>query len=520
MELLQTDPAYAHFQLAQLASTVFIEKVPLHARSGYYVDEVFMVPLRRELYWRQLFKECKAMVKAFEVRKENSTDSDDNFDVMLYIVQDMAIEFFALMGSLLDYSLPFQRGMERNFEYVDGVDSQGKCTRKLTVVSRDWFPDDMLFWSLDCLGADMHRPFTLDPGLNFRVLDEMMANPKERSRISQQMYDHVTEMSTINEVISATRSQKLRNRAPSEALMRAAVEQGFRKDAVKKFGHLHIARIGEQLTDRMGSFYSKNPWPPSGKRDAIWLEKATLSRKSLARYWQMVRVLWVKELRDLGVKQETIDEDMELLSADLSPEYEMEKQREKMEVEQNIAAEQAAKIAKARGHRDLSENLSSMHVSSGKENKAMSPQPQRLKHKTRPDQSPVTNDTKTTIEKPGPSTEGEGLPPCRSITVKREHLALFRDMYPTSGHEGRRTFKWQHFLDAMSSVGFRITESSGSGVSFKMLSDDDSSDSDAGSIAFHRPHPDPVIFPIKLRAMGKRMSKWFGWNREIFVERE
>lgn len=515
VQLLQTDPAYVHFMLSQLSSTVFIEKIPHEGRSDYYVDEVMMVPLRREMYWRQLFKECTAMVKAFEASKDGSAGSCEQFDVMLFVVMDMAMEFFAFMGSLLDYSLPLQPGMERNYEYVDGLDSAGNYTRKLRVISRDWFPEDMLFWSLDCLGADMHRSFALDPGFNFHVMDDMISNTKDKARINQHLYDHVTEMAAINEVIAATRSQKLRNREPSEDLLRKVVSENFRKDFISKIGKFSVASLSDELRNSMKTFLSAQ-WP-SGKRDASWLDRAGRCRKSLAQYWQKVRVLWAKRLRELGVKQETVDEDIALLSADLTPEYEMEKAQEIEVVQQRINAEKAARRAKSGSDQDLPDYLSGMHVSPGKENVALKTQLPRLKHKTRPEEVPATTDAKAIIDNCEPSSE-EDIP---TISVKRENLAVFRNMYPASGDEGRRSFKWQHFLDAMVDAGFFITQASGSAVSFRLTSQqDDFQCLDAGSIAFHRPHPDPVIDPVMLRAMGKRLRKWFGWSRDIFEQRQ
>ncbi|KXS98022.1 hypothetical protein AC578_8795 [Pseudocercospora eumusae] len=41
-----------------------------------------------------------------------------------------------------------------------------------------------------------------------------------------------------------------------------------------------------------------------------------------------------------------------------------------------------------------------------------------------------------------------------------------------------------------------------------------------GSVVFHKPHPDPELDPIILHAMGKRLHKWFGRDRDSFVERE
>lgn len=38
-----------------------------------------------------------------------------------------------------------------------------------------------------------------------------------------------------------------------------------------------------------------------------------------------------------------------------------------------------------------------------------------------------------------------------------------------------------------------------------------------GKIIFHKPHPIPKIGSIILHSMGRRMAKWFGWHRELFV---
>ena len=42
-------------------------------------------------------------------------------------------------------------------------------------------------------------------------------------------------------------------------------------------------------------------------------------------------------------------------------------------------------------------------------------------------------------------------------------------------------------------------------------------DAAGGKIIFHKPHPIPKIGSIILHSMGRRMAKWFGWHRELFV---
>ena len=92
------------------------------------------------------------------------------------------------------------------------------------------------------------------------------------------------------------------------------------------------------------------------------------------------------------------------------------------------------------------------------------------------------------------------------VLVKHENLKLLTQMY-TSDNGKTRSFSWKHFVQAMADAGFSVTQGSGSAVSFK---------NDAGTIAFHQPHPDPTIDPVMLSSMGKRMRKWFGWDAEAF----
>jgi hypothetical protein len=34
---------------------------------------------------------------------------------------------------------------------------------------------------------------------------------------------------------------------------------------------------------------------------------------------------------------------------------------------------------------------------------------------------------------------------------------------------------------------------------------------------FYKPHPVEKIDPVIFRSMGKRIIKWFGWHRDLFV---
>jgi predicted RNA binding protein YcfA (HicA-like mRNA interferase family) len=101
--------------------------------------------------------------------------------------------------------------------------------------------------------------------------------------------------------------------------------------------------------------------------------------------------------------------------------------------------------------------------------------------------------------------------------VKPENLAVFHHMFPVRGAESQRSFSWQHFLGAMVDTGFTIVQSQGSAVTLKL---EDHQDHGVNAIVLHRPHPKPIVNPVMLRRIAKRMQKWFGWQRETFVEKQ
>ncbi|KAJ9413614.1 hypothetical protein QL093DRAFT_1107774 [Fusarium oxysporum] len=114
-----------------------------------------------------------------------------------------------------------------------------------------------------------------------------------------------------------------------------------------------------------------------------------------------------------------------------------------------------------------------------------------------------------------PSAHGEPteLTKGTAIEVTRQSLGVFQLMFPDRD-EVVKDVLWDRFVHAMIDAGFTARNNSGSAVAFKQLS------REGGRIVFHKPHPVDKIDPVLLRIMGKRMSRWFGWRRELFVFRD
>jgi hypothetical protein len=65
IELLQTDPAYVQLHARAYKNTLFLETFKPADRWPYIVDQIFLGPLIRECYWRQMLYECDKMERAW-----------------------------------------------------------------------------------------------------------------------------------------------------------------------------------------------------------------------------------------------------------------------------------------------------------------------------------------------------------------------------------------------------------------------------------------------------------------------
>ncbi|KAG0698134.1 hypothetical protein DFH29DRAFT_991187 [Suillus ampliporus] len=80
--------------------------------------------------------------------------------------------------------------------------------------------------------------------------------------------------------------------------------------------------------------------------------------------------------------------------------------------------------------------------------------------------------------------------------------------------EKRGSMKWENFLKVMRDMGFEYDPSTaGSSVRFDPPHKGDR------SITFHKPHPDPTLYPVMLKEFGKKLKDYYGWEEEDFLKR-
>jgi len=319
----------------------------------------------------------------------------------------------------------------------------------------------------------------------------------DRARVDEHVSTLITQLTVVEQILSAIRTQRPRLVSDVETigidrLLNSKSRQRKCVNMVPNDAEL-VYEIGGLL-----EIFGSAVWP-KGVRNEDWLRHATVSREKLAAVWQGLREARKRAQSALcQLTQDEIDEDMLLFRAAESEENLLELEAERLGVEKLVASRKAKESA---GEPSLIATFQDVSLS---EKVALDVFRRKEKAKTRPSQPQQGEHTpaaETAVERIVPE-----LPP---LVVSANNLSLFKRMYPTPNHAPAKVpVDWKHFLQAMVDAGFAVAQSRGSAVMFSKTE---------GSIVFHRPHPDPKIDPVRLQAMGKRLRKWFGWAREVFV---
>lgn len=529
---LQTDPGAVQLAVKGLCSCLYFHFLDKTKEWDRIADEVIFSPIRREMLWRQTLKECDKMIAAHKFLQEDSSEKNRlRFDSSLLVLHDCCTEQLVWAIRDLQYSLPYQPGFEKNYEWQRGSNGKHKAPQ---IHAKDWFLHDRLFWSLDCLCNDPYRDHNCDPVVYLRAFDEQLhkASEKERRRVSSSLLTLVGDVAAIDEVRTAIQCTRGINRNAWKEFCadpRFKLEKRERQELAQNFIKtryevLDIHDLCSAAAPALKELCIRYPWP-KGSATLETAQRAADARDVLAQMWEKIRCVFKKAVIKNGMGGPAMKEYVEMWSLDLSQEYQSLRRSEQEEAHAALKAKIEAK-----------ECLRAANIALL----------QRPKTKTAIDTAAPLNQRQAVLKeistnKPKLKTHGESgnpalfsapadLVPSTStevdverIKVKLANLPLLHQMFPLEAsfsdssspgmpRTGTRSWKWQHFVDVMMDAGFNVSQGSGSAVSFEHSSS-------KGRIVFHQPHPQPIIDPVMLRFMGRRMNRWFGWHRETFVER-
>ncbi|KAI4847264.1 hypothetical protein E4T44_04609 [Aureobasidium sp. EXF-8845] len=276
-----------------------------------------------------------------------------------------------------------------------------------------------------------------------------------------------------------------RNRKTTQGMSDEESER--RRNWIQKSNSSKDPAIGDAVGMYLDDFCTKHPWP-KGMKNEQWLRQATASRASLNLFWQAFRLQWKKKLSDDGVCEEYRAE----VAAERDDVRHLEYKRRMQDQNQVVTPIEAQTV-----------------WGDGNDAPPLSQTGSKTKRQKKPETSEALVPT-ALVTPPKPCT------PLILIPVKHDNMTILHHMFPSCGEESQRSFSWQHFLNAMIDAGFSVLQSQGSAITLRQ---DEERREGVRTIVVHRPHLSPTINPVMLRSIAKRMTKWFGWRRELFIER-
>ncbi|CAK1357527.1 unnamed protein product [Cercospora beticola] len=521
--LLQTDPAYAQ-EVIKMRRVALSNAAPgsRHAKQyedvgGFLVTEL----LTRFEMWHTISSRCselkKAMMHSNEVYTPGTTTPPE-----------VAMHIYALEASIEHWR---ERSSE-DFEELRHFTNLGPRqvppshsgdhmnTSDVNEVLDPDNPIDRLKWQIAGIRQSAGRKGRHPAGhaslfvaiereeATDRIMDQLTREYINDAMIMDEIYTHIA---WIQQILDPTIEFPWVKSGESCCIL---------GDPKCRHSWLQFASGWQQRIGALAQSLMDAPWP-KGRKDLAWLAKATLTRSRLGKLWQGI-------FAEYGKAQEAgrsspcgtyFMTSMTEFANDPAHLAQLEAEREACELEsdrQSLVAEENA--------RALTGYIPQIQWGSdgaGHEKKLKSEKKAKLKAKPVQTAGELARamgtihleyspDDSARLNSDGPLTPHAPI----SIRMKRENLVVFQKMYraDTESNQGG-TIRWQAFVQAMKDAGFTAEEAAGSAVSFR-------SSSLGGSICFHRPHPDPVLHPIMLYAMARRLTKWFGFTTDTFVLRE
>ncbi|KJZ68714.1 hypothetical protein HIM_11892 [Hirsutella minnesotensis 3608] len=333
------------------------------------------------------------------------------------------------------------------------------------------------------------------------LYDSLKKNPHDAKYLSERLMHSLSDLEAVQGILD--RLEIHRPVIPCRSLDECVrEEQGpawkmFRspkKDVAATSIETELKQATQNLMD---TFYT--PGAPSGPRNMEWLHKTQVQRQAIEAFWEALREEKLEKCRHHDFSEQECAELTQGISAHLRPEYR----------ETQIANDEAVLKAIERNQAQPQTPFFPKTVT----NHAPSSQIILPTRSEKPKTRSATEHSDATV--PVDRTE----PPKKQLSLVKIQLRprsweAFDLLFPDLKGANASHLAWTEFVAAMADAGFVASEGSGSAVRFERPGTAESSNR---TIVFHRPHPKPVLCPIQMRSVARRLTRHFGWTRESFV---
>jgi hypothetical protein len=505
---LQTEPAYMRRYIRVLCQGEFYKAMKKEAAGDIVTTELFKDVLS---YWHfsWIKLECE-YVKSIHDRFRDSIHPGESlppvYDKALGALELLLVNEVIKRGTSLGMVMRQRPGFSQNWNF-QWQPAQGPTVFKLdrkpgvTLEQKELFARDPLEWCLIQMQGEPDKQTNYDHALLFAFLENHLAssNPKEKARVDEVLYQKLSDLAACHEMLVSVRLHRPQNKARDIEKL----EESEKRIAWKGWkipGYLTSDDTISLGTALLKDFYGAPL--PSGPKKSTWINRSQTIRKALEAFWTGLRKTPKKVFEMSGFDAEEVRATLEIISSNLTQEYIDSVQAEEQEI---LAAIDRARIpAKV----PMQKEWGSSGTTEGTAPLS------KMKSKTRPAGG---------LEEIDHGVAGMMANSMQfetpKVLVKKRAYDMLTLMFPATATESAKGIEWDMFVHAMSDMGFSARNGGGSAVVFENgnLAEGRAT---SGKIIFHRPHPIPKIDPIMLHSMGRRMAKWFGWHRELFVLEE
>ena len=529
--LLQTEPSYVHREYRLLQDSEYFSVVVPKLSGNVTVEKYNLIgnilsveSTRRFSEWNCVVEECKHVreqLDGYGAQVQLGKPLPEKYNQAVSCLEAALESILWRWTRDVVSLLPKLRGFASCYDHVV-LDIQGAMTRTTAKRQPDYncYREDPLFWCLYLIiYHDIRLGSPFEPPFLFAFLGDLIDKDTrvDKNRLDQRLMDGLADIGAIWEMIMAIRYHRpSRHRMETlQALDLGAARAGCRRLALET-----RSLRGTQVFPSQTSLRVKPPLQlfvesfrlGDGMKESDRQERRLASRRLLKSFWDAARNFQRQYLRDIGLSKDEINMHLASISFDLAPEYLelLEQKNQKIPSSVHVAGSLTKSEAPQCTSWDVSPEQNSRFTNVG---------PVKSKVKRRP--TPREDDVENPLPEARPAANEDvhvheshstdsGIE--NILLVTPESFKIFMDMFPSEDLDSQTAKKgftdWRKFVGAMTDAGFAANHNSGSAVTFIRQS--------GGRIIFHKPHPVAKLDRHMLLGYGKRLSKWFGLNRESF----
>ncbi|TVY16872.1 hypothetical protein LARI1_G006322 [Lachnellula arida] len=513
--LLQTDPAYLR-QVIRVAAEGFLVGHPIDEVHKWAVRDIYTDIWS---YWSwswivEAIENVRVMQTRFRDNIHPGQQLPPKYEQVLQELELLLESQLRNWARPLPELLAWRPGFKDYFKFDHSDPDQVSIEGIVDVPNL--MRQDPLFYILHILPEDFEckKPPSYDMISRWAFLEDHLASttPKDAARLDAKLYDRYSDYAALHELYSLVHFHR-----PMPKLLQGL--ESLSTEEISKLGRPSIFRHqiekileeeyrlprdheASQVLLRFTKTFDIHPANEQAK-----LEHFDSTRRAMSNFWSIMRrkrQTLLKQKREPRWSPEEIDADLKLMSSDTEPEY-----KALVEFERQTLADRIEKLSRP----------STIPVPTQTE---WGSTPEEAKTTPKPSKTKAKPKTHASEPPPAISSPSAPAPAPRPhhqlrIPVKPTTLRILSMMFSSTSTDADKLVNWDDFVLAMQDAGFSSRQTTGSEVVFQPA--EGNAWGWGGRINFHKPHPGGKIDRVMIRAMGRRMGRWYAWGEGVLVIR-